>query len=449
MKKVIAFLLILCMVATVLIGCSSQSANNGSQATDDKQPASSQPAEQTTGNVSDKPYAGQSIRVLFGNHNWTNFITGKLGEFEEKTGIKIVSESYTEEQLNQKVSVELATGSTNLDVFMTRPLQETKQFLKNGWLYDMTDFLKRPEAELEDFIPSAVDIFKDENGRYYGLPLITERQVLFYRKDLFEKHNLKVPTTMEELEYCASVLTDKENDIYGIASRGQTAAAVTQFSSYLRAFGGDFITDGKASINTPEAVAAFKFYGDLLRNYGPPGVLNMTWQQAAALYSQGKAAMYTDADSTYNSACGPDFPEIQKVTGFAVMPGSKPYNIGSWGLSMGAGTQKAEASFEFIKWATSFDVMGEAQKAGNTCSRKSIYEKPEYNTAFNQDLIDVIAKCSEIGVSSDRPLVIQVGKSRDLIGMVITTAIQGGDVKAAADEANKAFQAIIDEDFGK
>ena len=44
---------------------------------------------------------------------------------------------------------------------------------------------------------------------------------------------------------------------------------------------------------------------------------------------------------------------------------------------------------------------------------------------------------------------VQVGKARDVIGAVIVTAIEGGDVAAAAKTANAAYQAIIDEDFPK
>lgn len=34
-----------------------------------------------------------------------------------------------------------------------------------------------------------------------------------------------------------------------------------------------------------------------------------------------------------------------------------------------------------------------------------------------------------------------------MIGVVITTAIEGGDVQAAADKANVEFQKILDEDL--
>ncbi len=55
-------------------------------------------------------------------------------------------------------------------------------------------------------------------------------------------------------------------------------------------------------------------------------------------------------------------------------------------------------------------------------------------------------KSSQIGVGHDRPLVINVGAARDLVGTVIVTAITGGDVDKTAKEENAKFQALIDKE---
>ncbi len=394
-----------------------------------------------------KPYDGETIRIIFGNHDWTDATKDLVAQFTEKTGIKVVSESYPEDQLNQKITVELASGGKNLDVFMTRPLQETKLFINNGWLMDLAPLYEDAEYDMNDFIPSALDIFI-KDGVTYGVPLVTEREVLFYRKDLLDAAGIKVPTTFEELEAAAAALNKPEEGVYGFVARGLSAAAVTQFSSFLRGFGGDFDVDGKATIDTPEAIAAFEYYGGLLRKYGPPGALNMHWQQAAGVYSQGQAAFCTDADSIWKSFSGPET-TVYETTGYAPIPGGKPYNICSWGFSIPAGSQKAGPAMEFIKWATSKEMIAYAQAAGISSSRQSVWNDPESVKNYPAELAAAIAASNPIGVSSDRPLVVQVGKARDIIGAVIVTAIEGGDVAAAAKEANVAYQAIIDEDFPK
>lgn len=393
-----------------------------------------------------KPYAGESIRIIFGNHDWTTATKDLLAQFTEKTGINIVSESYPEDQLNQKVTVELASGGRNLDVFMTRPLQETKLFIKNGWLMDLAPLFDDAEYDIADFIPSALGIFQNE-GITFGVPLVTEREVMYYRKDLLEKAGIAVPTTFEELQAAAKALNDPANNLFGFVARGLSAAAVTQFSSFLYGFGGNFDVDGVAAIDTPEAIAAFEYYGGLLREYGPPGALNMHWQQAAGVYSQGQAAFCTDADSIWKSFSGPET-AVFEVTGYAPVPGGKPYNVCSWGFSIPAGSQKAGPAMEFIKWATSKEMIAFAQAAGISSSRQSVWADPDSIKNYPAELVAAIAASNPIGVSNDRPLVVQVGKARDIIGAVIVTAIEGGDVAAAAKTANEAYQAIIDEDFG-
>lgn len=103
---------------------------------------------------------------------------------------------------------------------------------------------------------------------------------------------------------------------------------------------------------------------------------------------------------------------------------------------------------EFVKWATSKEVATLAQSVGNSGARTSVWDDPEANKSFPPELVKVILASGDIGVETDRPQVISVGRARDAIGEVIVTAINGGDVQAAADKANATFQSIIDEDFG-
>lgn len=434
-KKMLAVVMSAIFLVTAATGCQS----GAEEKKEDNQTVA-------TAQDSDKPYDGTEIRVIFANHNWTDAVIPELDAFTEKTGIKVKYESYAEDQLSQKLAVELTSGSSGLDVMMTRPLQEIKMFEKNGWVYDLKELLDDPEMDQGDFIPSALASYQNEEGSCFGVPLITERQILYYRKDLLEAANVEVPTTMDELMSAAEKLNNPEEDTYGIVSRGLTAAAVTQFSGYLYGCGGSWMDGDKAAINTPEAVKAFTYYGDMLRKYGPPGVLNMHWQQAAAIYSQGKVAMYTDADSLYNSACGADTLVADK-TAFAIMPTGKAYNICAWGLSIAKNTKNEGAAKEFVKWAASKEIVSLTQSKGNSGARSSVWDEPESNKSFPEELVEVIKASTDIGVETDRPQIISVGKARDVIGEVIVTAINGDDVQAAADKANAEFQKIIDEDL--
>lgn len=398
--------------------------------------------------AADQPHKGTTIRVIMSNHPWTDAIRPLIPDFEEATGIKVQVESFFEDQLSQKLLVEFASGTSTIDVFMQRPLQEAKQFQQNGWYADLQPFAAAdPDIDLDDFFPSAL-LAETVDGALTGIPIVTEQEIIYYRKDLFEEAGIKVPTTTEELEEAANFFNDPANGFFGFVARGQRSPAVTQFSSFLYSFGGNFDVNGQATLNTPEAIAAFTFYGNMLRNYGPPGVLNMSWPQALAIFAQGNAAMYTDASVFYSNMLDPEQSEVGELVGFAQFPagpaGSHPYSIVSWGISMAQTSKNKAAAWEFIKWATSKENTLRAQYSQVPSARTSAWENPEGVANFPSQLVEVIMASSEGSMPYDRPNVIGVGEARDVVGTVIVTAIEGGDVSGAANRANRDYQAILD-----
>ena len=80
--------------------------------------------------------------------------------------------------------------------------------------------------------------------------------MLYYRKDLFQKAGLKVPTNFAELEAAAKKLN--ADGVAGIASRGKGAAAVTQLSSYVYNYGGLYLDKGVAVFDSKPAVDAIR-----------------------------------------------------------------------------------------------------------------------------------------------------------------------------------------------
>jgi multiple sugar transport system substrate-binding protein len=454
-KKTFVVLLTLVMVAGIAAACGSGSNDNGSNSTSGNTSSGSDAANNSGGNhagaggsAGEKPYAGTEIRLIMATHPWLDTIREMLPEFEEKTGIKVQVESYSQEQTSQKISVELVGKSSSLDVIFIRPLDETKLFGRNGWLEPLESYVANdPAYDLDDFIPSALDTARYQ-GELLGIPITTEREILYYRKDLFEQRGLSVPTTMEELREVAAALHDPANNLYGFASRGRKNVAVTQFAGYLYSFGGQFQDGDTATLNTPEALAAYEFYGDMLRNYGPPGAVNMHWTEIAAAFAQGQIAMFTDADAIYTNVADPEKSTVSDQVGYAMFPagpaGAKPYNVASGALAISKFSQKKEAAAEFIKWATSKEIVLRTQAAGNPGARQSVWNDPESTKNYPADLVEVINKTAEIGVGVDRPQVINVGEARDLISEPITAAIMGLDIKEAADRAQQAFQELID-----
>lgn len=448
MKKILAMLLCLLMVLSMAAcGAPAETAAPAAEApaAEAEAPAAEEAAEEL-------PFEGTTLRVILATHDWTSTVEEKLPEFEAATGMKVEYEVYPENQLSDKLNVELGSGGQYIDVFMCRPLQEVQRFILNGYLAEVSDLLADEEFDADDFITAALDGYAlngADDGLYYGVPLVTERQVLMYRKDLFEKAGVSVPTNLDEMMAAAEALNGIEDGVVGFVGRGKPNPAVTQFSAYLFGFGGDFFdfATNTATINTPEAVEAFTFYGDLIRNYGLGAEAgNMHWNECAAVFSTGGAAMCTDADSIWASFCGPDT-EVFDKTGFALSPNNATWNICSWGLGISANSPNMDAAKAFVKWAAGVEMTKYIQTAGISSARNSAWADPDCVANYPADLLEAIQQGNEIATKAyDRPMTTSVAEARDIIGTVITTAIEGGDVQAAADKANVDFQAVLDAD---
>ena len=395
-------------------------------------------------------FAGQTIRFVASNHTYTDAIKGLIPEFEKKTGIKVKMESYFEDQLTQKLTVELTSGSSTIDVFMTRPLQEGRLFSKNNWYESLNPYVgdanKTPaDWKWNDFQKTAVDA-TTLKGNLYAVPIVMEWQTLFYRKDLFEKAGLQPPKTLEELEAAAKKLNDPDNGVYGIVSRGQRGAAVTQFSSYLYAYGGDFLKDGKCVLDTPEAVKAMQYYGKILHDYGPAGATNMSWPQAQALMASGKVAMWTDASTLLPGLLDPQKSKVADKIGIAMFPagpaGQHPYMVVPWAVSISAQSKNKDAAWEFIKWLSSEEVMKKAQLAGNTTTRNAIWSDKEVLAKLHPGMAEVAKQTGSIAVPYDRPVMTAVVEARDAIGDVLVKSIETGGSSEIADMAKSAVEKV-------
>ena len=176
----------------------------------------------------------------------------------------------------------------------------------------------------------------------------------------------------------------------------------------------------------------------------------MSWPEAMAIFTQGQAAFYTEADSLYKNATDPAKSKVSDTVGFAVFPagpaGSKPYNIPSWALGINEASENRENAWKFVQWATSPEQVTAQQKSGIPGARTSVWESAEGVSSYPEDLAAAITASAASGVDHDRPVVAQVVKAREAVGQPIVDAIQGRDVEASAEEAQKAFQAVLDDE---
>jgi len=383
------------------------------------------------------------IRVLLANHPYGELLKAAIPEFEQATGIKVNVESLQESQLTTKLTTEFATSSSSVDVFMTRPLQEGKMFYKNGWYAPLAGF------DFSDFPKNAMNA-ANFGTKSYLVPLVTEWEVLYYRKDLLKKAGIRPPTTFVELEAAAKKLNDPATGIVGFASRGKGAAAVTQMSSYVYNYGGLYLDNGKAVFDAKPSMDAIRYYGRMLANYGPQGSTSLSWENIMPLFQAGKVAMWTDASVFYGQIVDPAKSQIPAdAVGIATFPAgpktNTPYIVVSWGMAMAKQSKNKDAALKFLTWATSKDLAKRGMLANITMARSSVWSDPEILAKMNKDLVDSRAFAAKNGFPYDRPYMSAVGEARDRIGEVVIASINSAGAAADLDKKAKDMAAKVNE----
>ncbi len=361
----------------------------------------------------------KEIRVLLANHPYGDLLKAAIPEFESASGVTVNLESYQESQLTTKLTTEFATGSSTVDVFMTRPLQEGKMFYKNGWFEPLTSY------DFSDFPKNALSV-TTFGTKTYIVPLVTEWQVLYYRKDLLKKAGIRPPATFAELETAAKKLAT--GDVAGFASRGKGAAAVTQLSSYLYNFGGLYLDKGRAVFDSKEALDAIRFYGKMLGTYGPQGVTAMSWENIMPLFQAGKVAMWTDASVFYGQIIDPSKSQVPaENVGIATFPAgpkqNTPFVVVSWGMAIAKKSTHKDLAQQFLAWATSKDLAKRGMLANITMARSSAWVDKDVVAKVNPGLIETRAFAARNGYPLDRPYMSAVGEARDRIGELVIESI--------------------------
>jgi multiple sugar transport system substrate-binding protein len=398
MKKFLVLFLVLAIFGMLFVAC-GQSASGGGAAS-----APAQPKE---------------VRVFLANHPYGDLLKPLLPDFEKETGIKVEFEQLNETQLNQKLTTEFATGASTVDVFMTRPLQETLLFNKNNWLSPLDGY------DFSDYPSNTVDVGR-KDGKPYIVPLIVEWQVLYYRKDLLDAAGIKVPTTFEELENAAKALN--KDGVAGFASRGAASPAVTQLSSYLYNYGARFIEKGAAAFDTPAAVEAIRLYGRLLGSYGPQGIGSMSWDQLMPVFQAGRLALWTDASVFYGQIIDPTKTQIPAANfGVPRLPSGpkadQPFIVVPWAMSVSSKTKDKDSAMKFLTWASRKDMAQKGMLANITMARTSMWNDPAITSKVNPGLVETMIHASQNGYALDRPFMTSVVQARDLIGELITESI--------------------------
>jgi len=437
-------------MSLVLTACGG--GNEGTSGAAPSTAPSTSPSPSTDPSFDWRRYDGTSIVVMAAQHPAANAIAPHLAEFEALTGIKVTFEQLPTPDMRNRILIEMVGESDAIDVFMSSDQNDAALFHQNGWYEPLNRFIEdesltSPDYDFADFSSGLINTVTYD-GDIISIPILVEMAMLYYRADIFREAGVTFPpANLAEYEKALATVYAL-NPKNALGGRGRGSAAVTQFAGILYNFGGDFLdADGNSAIASSEAIAAFEYYGRILRQYGLRGSVNNSAEESISALQVGEAAVMHDASAFLKNLKDPSISLFADEIAFAPIPagprGSFQTTFG-WGAAMSSFSKNQEAAWYFIQWWTSPEVVQRSLVEGSVIGGR---ESTVFPDTIPADFIATLQAGLTNDSRSQLPAVVRVPQARDIIGQVIVVAIEGGDVAAAARKADAELQQLVQEDF--
>lgn len=350
--------------------------------------------------------AGKRIRVLLQDAPSSTSVLSLVSDFKKRTGIDVEFTLKPYREMLEEIQRGVPQG--DYDVF-TFDLAWYKELMLGGYVQELTELLPENNALKSMFSDDVLREHCYYMERFHALPFSHTAQLLFYRKDLFEKlkfqrlyfewykEDLDVPRTWEAYNRVARFFTRQFNHesptLYGTTLGAMNSSgAVCEFLPRAFAQGGSIFENGAAVISSPACIAALKNYQESFR-YAHPGSPDMWWDEQVELFAKGDAAMmvmYSDHTTILDDR---SLSKVVGRVGFDLLPDGCSV-LGGWSIGISPQSALKPEAAEFLKWVSSEEMVVPNAVLGRLVPYRSVYENSEFGTfcpwylkaieAFNQ-----------------------------------------------------------------
>ena len=291
---------------------------------------------------------------------------------------------------------------------------------ENGQYLKLNSFFEKEGISMDDFIPATVTGYSEwpkNTPNYYALPAFGDVVGWTYRKDWFERPELKkefkakygrdlgVPASLAELKDIGEFFQGRDIDgktVYGAAiytergSEGITMGVTNALYNYGFAYENPnkpYDIDG--FVNSDGAIDGLEFYKDLYDCCTPPG--SSDWYMGANIdaYKSGQVAMQmnfafiwpgVEADPNVGGGKSGYFPN-------PAGPAGQFAQLGGQGISVVSSSKKRAAALDYIKWFATPKVQQDWWTAGGYSALSAVVEDPSFASSqpYAQTFLDSMA----------------------------------------------------------
>ena len=376
MKRILALILAIAMVATFCVACGNKADAPVSDA-----PAADAPAADAPAADDDAEEINLSVILIDGSH----FYEEAFKQYEaDHPGVNIDVQIMPTGDYLTLIKTKMAANDAP-DIMPVFAYPDFIDFYKNGYLSDMTETVGRAS-------PGTLDGFYVDGG-LISLPYTMEILMCYYNKDVFEANNIAIPNSWEELmAACEALKAAGVTPVTMGAKDGwcPIMAPYSMCSSTVQAVDPDFTagtTDGSSKFAESAGwLQAITSYNELFeKGYVNEGSLSTSADQMYEMFIKQEAAMFFGGTWCAGSvaALNPEF----TVSAFQIpAPGgnvAKATSV-SGGYGVSGKSENVEAAKDLLAYMMSKEVL-EAYAGGLTSAYNDVKAvlEPSVQDAFD------------------------------------------------------------------
>ena len=346
----------------------------------------------------------------------------------------------------------LKNPDSGVDIY-TIDIVWVAEFGEAGWLLPLNDYIGKNGIDLNDYLESNIKASK-WNGDIIALPWFTSVGVLYYRKDLLDKYDCKVPVTWEELKDTSEKILEGEREenpqMAGFVFQAdRSEALVTNYLEYLWGEGGSVISDdGEIIMDYDKALKALETYSEMVE-ISSPGIIAFQEEDARNYFQSGNSVFMRNwpyAWTLLNSRNS----EVRGKFSIAPLPsGSEDLKgaaaLGGWQLAISNYSKYPDEAFQLIAFLSSAEQQAlKAMATGQNPTRKSCY-KDEQVLKSNPSMAEIFEIVME---ANPRPVHHRYSDISKIIQKEVHLTLEGKqDGHKAVENMLKAINAaVLDEE---
>jgi multiple sugar transport system substrate-binding protein len=335
-------------------------------------------------------------------------------EFTAETGIDVNFEFVPWPNFADRMLNELNNKGKTFDLLIG-----DSQWIGAGAVYGhyvkLNDFFDKEGISMNDFSPATVYAYSTwpkGSENYYALPAMGDALAWAYRKDWFDRPELKsefkkkhgydlgVPASWDQLYDMCTFFQGREIDgqkRYGAAintERGSEGITMG-VTAAMYAWGMEYENPNKpydmeGYFNSPQAVEAVEFYRKLYEDCAPPGHSDAYMVANLDAYKSGQVAFQMNWYAFWPGVSKED--SDGRVSGFFANPKQNvaAATLGGQGISVVKYSDKQDLALEYIKWFARPDVQQKWWDLGGYSCHNDVLNSPSFptSTVYAQGFLD-------------------------------------------------------------